>query len=298
MALNTLARGSLVLALALSGAPALADTLEREFDVAAGGILVLDTEPGSVDIRTGGRGIRVEVVRTGQRADEFDVRFEQSADRLEVRGRWPDVLSSWRSRPKARIEYRITVPEAFNLDLSTSGGSIKVADLAGEVRARTSGGSIRLGQIQGEVDADTSGGSIVLDGGGSDARLETSGGSIRVGEVQGTLYANTSGGSIRVDGVAGNVTAKTSGGSVDATLRGQPTGECLLSTSGGTVTLQLPDNIAVDIDASSSGGRVSSDLPLDNATMSKRRIRGSLNGGGPLVRLKSSGGGVRIRRLN
>lgn len=283
-------------ALLLGAGLAQADVIERQFEARSGGLLTLDTSPGSVDIETGGNEVTVEVIRKGSRSDEFEVRFEQDADGVRIFGRWPEALQSWRSRPKSRIEYRITVPRAYNVDLSTSGGSIRVADLDGEVLARTSGGSIKLGHILGEVDVDTSGGSISLESGGADAKLETSGGSISAGEVQGSLKANTSGGSIRIDGVGGNVTATTSGGSVRATLRNQPTGDCLLSTSGGTVTLSLPDNIAVDIDASSSGGGVSSDIPLDGATMSKRRIRGSINGGGPLMRLKSSGGGVRIRR--
>lgn len=270
--------------------------LQRSFDVADGGLLTIDTDPGKIDVRTDGRDVRIEVLRDGARADEFEVNFEQSGDDVMVTGEWPEDLRSWRSRRKARIEYRVTVPPNFNLDLNTNGGSIRVDDLGGSLRARTSGGSIQMGVVAGEVDANTSGGSIKLDGGGAAARLNTSGGSIRVGKVGGDLYAYTSGGSIRIDGVNGNVEARTSGGSVEATLLQQPTSDCKLSTSGGTVTLILADEFALDIDASTGGGRVRSDWAIDGKKTAKRRLRGSINGGGPLMRLSSSGGGVRIRR--
>ncbi|MFK8014910.1 MAG: DUF4097 domain-containing protein [Gammaproteobacteria bacterium] len=294
--MNLLTKSILPVFFALAMSTAMASDLERQFDVGSGGKLIVDTNPGKLDIRTGGTDVQVEVLRSGERADEFLVEFEQKGNEVTIRGEWPSELSSWRSRPRARIEYRITIPSRFDLDLSTSGGSIRVEDLDGELRAQTSGGAMSFGMVSGEVNAYTSGGSITLEGGGADANLNTSGGSIRVGEVAGDLKATTSGGSIRIAGVSGNVQANTSGGSVEATLRTQPTSDCRLSTSGGTVTLNLSDAFAVNIDASSSGGGVRSDFPIEGKTKSKRRLRGAINGGGPLMRLKSSGGGVRIRR--
>ncbi|MFK7888029.1 MAG: DUF4097 domain-containing protein [Gammaproteobacteria bacterium] len=294
--LSTARAVALALAFSLPALSASAGDLQRNFDVADGGLLKIDTEHGKIDVRTDGRDVQIEVLRDGSRAEEFIVEFEQDGDDVTVVGEWPDGLNSWRSRPKARIEFRVTVPPNFNLDLDSSGGSLRVADLGGSLRARTSGGSIQMGVIAGEVDANTSGGSIKLDGGGASARVNTSGGSIRVGRVAGDLHAHTSGGSVRIDGVQGNVDATTSGGSVEATLLQQPTSDCKLSTSGGTVTLNMAGEFAVDINASSGGGRVTSDWPIDGKKSAKRRLRGSLNGGGPLMRLSSSGGGVRIRR--
>ena len=289
---------ALVVVAGLFASAAMADDIRRNFDVGAGGTLVIDTNPGKIDVRTDGRDVQIEVLRDGERSDEFEVSFEQDGNEVRVRGEWPEEMSSRRARSKVKIEYRITIPQQFDLDLSTSGGSIRVDDLEGKIRAQTSGGSLKFGFVRGQVDADTSGGSITLEGAGADATLDTSGGSIRVGEVAGDLRANTSGGSIRIAGVNGNVNASTSGGSVEATLLQQPTSDCRLSTSGGTVTLRMAGEFAVDIDASSSGGNVRSDFPLDGKTKSKRRLSGSINGGGPLMRLRSSGGGVRIRRAD
>jgi hypothetical protein len=48
-------------------------------------------------------------------------------------------------------------------------------------------------------------------------------------------------------------------------------------------------------DASSSGGNVDSDLPVTvRGKIKKDSLHGTLNGGGELLRLRSSGGGITI----
>ena len=158
------------------------------------------------------------------------------------------------------VRFMIKVPEQYNLAVKTGGGSIDLDKLNGEVKARTSGGSISLGSIQGDVDV------------------------------------KTSGGSIRVDDVAGNINAHTSGGSIKATLRKQPTANCRLTTSGGSVTAYLDPSIKVDLYASTSGGRVRSDIPV-RGSIDKRSIKGDINGGGPDLVLKTSGGSVTIKEI-
>lgn len=273
-----------------------ADTLKRSFDVAAGGTLRVDTKVGSIDVRTGSSDqVTIRVERDGRDGELLDVQFEQRDGGIEVLGEWSDDKNNWNR--KAKVQFHIEVPQRFDLELETSGGSITVGDLDGTLRADTAGGSLDFGRILGEVDAHTSGGSIKLAGGGANVRLNTSGGSIRVGEVAGDLNAKTSGGSIRIDGVDGMVDASTSGGSVEARLTSQPTQDCNLSTSGGTVTLYIDPGLALDIDAHASAGRVRSDIPVDGKTEDRRSLSGSINGGGPKMRLHSSGGGVRIRTL-
>jgi len=50
----------------------------------------------------------------------------------------------------------------------------------------------------------------------------------------------------------------------------------------------------VNVDASTSVGGVSSDLAIDGR-VTKSSIRGTINGGGPDLYLRSSAGSIRIR---
>jgi hypothetical protein len=209
--------------------------------------------------------------------------------------------------------YRIVTPRAFNVDLTTRSGSVSVADLKGSANARTSGGSLSFGRIQGPVAGNTSGGGIRLQETSGAATLKTSGGSIYIGAAEGQVEAATSGGSITVDRakaavkahtsgghievkeVAGPLEAKTSGGSVRAVLTRQPAGPCTLATSGGSINVALPPDARVNVDATTSGGGVSTEFPVAGE-MKRSSLKTQINGGGPALTLRTSGGSIRVTK--
>jgi hypothetical protein len=211
-------------------------------------------------------------------------------------------------------EYRLTVPRQIDAHLTTSGGAISVGRLKGEVTAHTSGGSLNFDRIDGPVNGSTSGGSITLAGAKGRTVVHTSGGSIHITDVTGDVEASTSGGSISIDDVSGRVKvhtsggrinaseitgsidASTSGGPVTASLLAQPLEECRFNTSGGSINVSLASNLHVNLDASTSGGRVSTDLPVTvTGELRRNELHGTLNGGGPLLYLHTSGGGISVK---
>jgi len=214
------------------------------------------------------------------------------------------------------VEYRVTVPRQFNADVATSGGPISVSNLKGEVNARTSGGPLDFDGIDGPVNGRTSGGGITLAGGKGRAVVHTSGGPIRITEMAGDVDASTSGGGIWIERTSGRVRAhtsgggiaikeatgaidaSTSGGGVTASLAKQPGEECRLNTSGGSIFVSLAEGIHMDLDASTSGGGIWTDFPVPYRDGDRRRheLRAPLNGGGPLLYLRTSGGGISVRR--
>jgi DUF4097 and DUF4098 domain-containing protein YvlB len=221
------------------------------------------------------------------------------------------VYSSWLEE----VEFRITVPPQFDANVATSGGSISVSRLKGEVIAHTSGGSLRFDRIEGPINGSTSGGGISVVGATGKTIMHTSGGGIRIADTTGDVDASTSGGSISIDTVSGRVKAHTSGGSIDAkeisgaidastsggsvtaSLVGQPRQECRLYTAGGSISVSLPSDAHVNLDASTSGGGVSTDFPVPYTDDGHRsELRAPLNGGGPLLYLHTAGGGISVRR--
>lgn len=297
---------------------------ERTFDVASGGQLEVDTDLGQVHIRgTGGDQIRVRVTEgvDGRRSsaedlfERFEVDFRETRRGLEIVGTFDgDRRSWWRRTRGLRVIYEIEVPQRYDVYVKTAGGSVAVVDLDGEADLHTSGGSITARSVTGPLLARTSGGSITAEAigdltelrtsGGSitaeaidgDLLARTSGGSITARDVQGIAEVKTSGGSIRLNRMRGAVDAQTSGGSITADLLERPDRDMTLRTSGGSVTIVLPQDTAVDLDAKASGGRVRSDLPITvSGEISKNELRGEINGGGPRLTLRSSGGNVNLR---
>ena len=245
--------GSLV----LMSAVALAD-VEESLSAASGGTLDLKTDAGKLIIDThNSDSVLVDVTVDGKNADDFEVTHESDGTNVTIRG---EMDNGWGWSRSVRVEFRITVPENYNLDLDTAGGSIKIHDLTGDIDAHTSGGSIKVGSVQGRVKLDTSGGSI------------------------------------STEAIHGPLNAHTSGGSIDVTIAEQLTEDAVLDTSGGSISAHIVEDAQIDIDASTSGGRVRTDFDVDGR-IKKRSIRGEINGGGPLLKLRTSGGSISIKSL-
>lgn len=238
----------------------LAEDVTESFNVSSGGKLFLRTDVGKLKIDTHDKDeVLLEVEISGENSERFTVESEVNGDDVSIIGKMTDRKSwGWNNSPK--VTFRVTLPKKYNLEVHTSGGSIDIEDLIGNVDAHTSGGSIEVGSIAGNV------------------KLKTSGGSITTEAIHGELDAHTSGGSIRV------------------TMAQQLTQDAELTTSGGSITAYLVDDIKIDIDASTSGGRVRSDFEVDGR-VKKQSVRGEINGGGPRLELHTSGGSISIKSL-
>ena len=321
-----------LLLLTLTSCVALAATEEqtnKTFQVSPGGTLIVDVDFGSIDVSTNSTGaVTMNVWRKVSRGSaeeeqkflsENPVVFVQDGSTITVRAHSKTKEKShWLSGFKNRNEakYTIQVPAQFNARLNTSGGGIAASDLTGEVKADTSGGELRFTRLHGPLNGDTSGGSIrVTDcegpikidtsggeievtGGAGSLNGDTSGGSITVKTFKGPVSVDTSGGGITIENVAGKVKGDTSGGSIHAVLLSPLPGDVSLSTSGGGVTVKVPADAAFILDAEASGGGVHCDLPVTTQGKRERdRLKGPVNGGGPVLHLETSGGGVHVQTL-
>jgi hypothetical protein len=284
----------LLAALTLTAYARIKRNVEKTFTVQAAGTLRLETQGGEIRVIPGAEGV-VEVTarekiraNTDAEADELlkklGLDFTQSRNDVTAIAEHENrpMGFNWGSSPPVQVDFIVTVPAASATELRTSGGSITLGDLIGKVNARISGGNIKLGKIGADIDAHTSGGNIT------------------VGRVDGSANLATSGGSIKVESVTGALKAHTSGGSIRAALAGPLKHDCLLSTSGGSVRVTVNKAAAFRLDASTSGGSVDAEgltITLENSSRDRSRLAGAVNGGGPILKLRSSGGTIGVKSM-
>lgn len=161
-----------------------------------------------------------------------------------------------------------------NIDAKTWGGKVILSDNAGDVHVKTLGGNIKIKNQNGKVHASTSGGNISGDG------------------LKGELQCSTWGGNIKLYGIEGDIGANTKGGNIEAEIK-SVSKYIWLDTAGGNIKVALPLNQAIDVDISSSKVIVP---PLQNfeGYRTQDQLVGKLNGGGPTVKVKGTGGNIRI----
>lgn len=172
--------------------------------------------------------------------------------------------------------------------LETAGGEIFVGDVWGTLRALTGGGNVHVLRARRAVAATSLGGSVEINASGGAVRANTASGSIQVGSA------------IALD-------ASTRMGSIAAGLIAQTLQNSVLQTSAGDITVVLPSNIAITVqaegDAAGRFSRFFSEFPEIRLLLPRpvpsgdtALAAGSLNGGGPTLRLFASDGVIYLKR--
>ena len=122
-------------------------------------------------------------------------------------------------------------------------------------------------------------------------------GGLDIDGVDGEVVAHTVNGSIVARSNSGPVSARTVNGSL--TIRTGELGRETLdySTVNGAITLEIPANSNADVELRTVNGGISTDFPLTiEGRFNNRRVRGTIGRGGPLVRLATTNGSIRLRK--
>jgi DUF4097 and DUF4098 domain-containing protein YvlB len=261
-----------------------------------GGSVTTTGVTGRVDAQSGGGSIRVDDIGGTVSAEtgggSIDVGTVASDVRLHTGGGSIKVNSA-----KGKIEAEsgggsLTIVSGLQgAVLETGGGSIQVERCAGRVKASTGGGSIDLGDI----------------GGG--AEMETGGGSIHLSSAKGAVRAETGGGSIELNGVP-SARAETGAGGIVAKFiasNGEHN-DSVLETSAGDITVYLAPNVNISVRASievANGHNIRSDFPdikvtTEGGDYGPKTVtaEGSLNGGGPVLKVRTTTGDISFRRAS
>jgi hypothetical protein len=129
-----------------------------------------------------------------------------------------------------------------------------------------------------------------------DLSLETQNGGIALESIHGDVDFETVNGGVTLNGLAGNVRGNTTNGGVTARLTGDTwdgVGLDVATTNGG-VHVSVPDGYSARLDASSVNGGISVGFPVTVQGRIGREISTTLGRGGPLVRVRTTNGGVRV----
>lgn len=287
--------------------------IEGNFHVKPGGTLTVDSEIGTINVQTADKNeVEVVVTRavegkldsTAQKAlADFEVTCAQNNSDIRIEGKFKRDRHYWmKNGHPLRFHFQVTVPYQSNVDLKTAAaGAIHVGNLDGTVRAEASIGNIHLGEIQGAVWGRTGGpGKITLKGCQSDVDLESGIGNIELGSITGEVIAKTGGpGKVVLRECQSNINVESGIGNIHAEIPTQLMHPWTLRTSGpGKIEVVLSSSAAVNIDAETRG-TISSDVPIQvQGLLTEDRLNGTLNGGGPLLKLRTSLGEIHLKRLS
>ncbi len=259
--------------------------LRLQFDVSPGGTLLVDVPDGDIEVEPSGENHATVQVYVKARDPEwgreifermaFDVGGENNTVRVRARNaRIRDW--EWEDHRGVRVTVLVRVPEQFHADIRTSDGDVKLSELRGRVELQTDDGDVAIGRVDGpEISVRTQDGDIFANQLRADRiELHTNDGDVDVLSVEGALRIST--------------------GDGDISLELDQAKEVDLETGDGDITVYVEASIKADLDLSGEDVWVSRPFVVQGR-VSEHRIRGTLNGGGPLITARTGDGTIRLR---
>jgi hypothetical protein len=212
---------------------------------------------------------------------------------------------------------------ALNVDAGQNGGIVVEAWDGNNIRVRavvqgSARDAARAREIAGQVQVQSGNGRVYATGPTLDGReswsvsyrinvprkndldLRASNGGITIVGVSGNMRFDTTNGGVKLEDIGGRVNGETRNGGLNVTLSGDRwDGDGLdVQTSNGGVTLSLPENFNAELETRTVNGALRIDFPvtLQGELTLNRSLNTTLGSGGPLVRVRTTNGGVRISK--
>jgi hypothetical protein len=285
MATRSLVVGMLLLAALSIAAPAAAQrfAFERTYTVGPSPVIDVSTTRGKINIRTGEAGHVVvsgaATVRLGlttpsaaaelARKVAANPPIEPNENRLRLRSPLdPD------ERRATTVNYEIRVPPDARVIAASDSGAIEVRDVAGHVEVRTQSSAISLMSLA-SADIETGSGAVRLDGASGAIRISTSSSAITARDLHGGLRTRTESGR--------------------TILSGSPSDQWDVSAGSGSIEVDLYAPANAMLHATTGSGSVDTPQRMVTGSIEKRRVEGAIGNGGPVVRLASRSGSIRVR---
>ncbi len=128
--------------------------------------------------------------------------------------------------------------------------------------------------------------------------LKAHNGGISISDVEGQMRFDTQNGGVTLNGVGGDVRGKTTNGGLKVQLAGNTwRGNQLdVQTTNGGINVTVPEGYSAHFETSTVNGRVQADIPGVQRGQGPRQpqcVRDA-GSGGPLVRLLTTNGGIRL----
>jgi DUF4097 and DUF4098 domain-containing protein YvlB len=169
------------------------------------------------------------------------------------------------------------------LSADTNSGEITLQsiDLKGTATVKSDFGSITLTDVAASsYDVQSNSGGISVDGAGGEVKLHTDFGDLSLANAKlAQLDLTTNSGTITFAGSLGK-------------------GPHKVETDFGTVAMSLPADSELSVDLTTDMGRIKSDLPITiSGDQDNTHWRGSLNGGGAALNVKTNSGDITLETL-
>lgn len=291
--------------------------LDRTFTVSEGDYLTVELASSDVLVETG-TSSQAQVVITGRGSDAAE-EFERRRFSADYTNRTLSVKFDPESRPtlrriEASFDVTVTIPEHFDVKINSASGDVQLGDLRGQLEIGTASGDIQLGALDGtELTIHTASGDVSADAlvgildvstasgdleistvTGYEVSISTASGNVSVDQLSATTFeTSTASGNIELGHFDADADVHTASGNVSITF--DHILPASIQTLSGNVDLYLPTSANAGLELTSSNIDIDDTLSF-RGQRDRRRVRGDLGSGGPLLSVTTQSGNINLEQ--
>jgi len=300
------------------------EKFEKTVALAKDGKVYLSNIAGDIDVKTWDRGeVKIDALKVSKhssmdKAKEYaglvKIEVTEEGGTLSIKTKYP------KNGPKnmsVSVDFNLMIPAGATADINSVSGDLTLANIGGAAKAETVSGDVTLEKIGGALKGKTVSGNVTVMGAAKGAYCKSVSGDVKVDDVNGDAELYTVSGTIEAGSVKGSITAENTSGDVklidvtDAkvikakTLSGDvdyvgviySDGSYNFKSHSGDVLLTVPSDAAFDLEAKTFSGSIESDFEITlTGKISKKELKGSVNGGGATLEVKTFSGDVHMKK--
>jgi len=286
--------------------------------------VVLRNISGDIEVKTWGKNeVRIDALKVAKASSLEKAKENAGKVTIEV-NKENGVLRIETEYPKEKIKnlnvhvnFSLMIPSQAAMNAKSVSGDITFEGIGGKAEAKSVSGDVAVFKAGKGAECESVSGDITaadVDGGlhgksvsgdlkmtniTGDTELHTVSGDINVQNVKGSLEAESVSGDVTLMDVseADEVRGKTLSGEIEYKGTIKPDGKYSLASHSGNVELTIPAGSAFNLEAKTFSGDIESDFEIAvSGKLSKKELRGSVNGGGADVTLKTFSGDIHLKK--
>ncbi len=300
------------------------ETFAQTESLARDGKVEIRNISGGVEVKTWDRGeVKIDALKIS-RANSMD-KAKENAQKVKIEVTREDgILKIATIYPKPSIKglsvsvnYKVVIPAQAAINARSVSGNVSLESIGGKAAAETKSGEVTVMGAKNGANAESVSGDVKVADIENGVYCKTASGDVEARNITGNADLNCVSGNVVAENVKGDVEADTVSGSVrmlgisradvvkGKTMSGSVIYEGDISSSGrysldahsGKVEMTIPSGSAFDLTAAVFSGSIDTEFDiLVSGKMNKKKISGSVNGGGADVNLKVFSGNIYLKK--
>lgn len=242
-------------------------TWDKSYPVSGRVNLSVTTGEGGIHTTacTGCKSVTIHVDAHDQNLKDYKLEESASGNTVTFSLKRRDEFGGWHMNHGRSPEVFVQTPATSDVTLKSGSGGTDLTGVTGAINVTAGSGGVKITNSAGHLQATVGSGGFTADGGFSQFHVHTGSGSVSLRLRPGQ----------------------------------QMDGDSTLTAGSGGVHLGLPRDLHATVDAAEGSGSFHSDIPmLTTGDMNRgHSVHGTLNGGGPELRIRTGSGSTRIEAL-